>query len=143
MKIGGARLVFDSNLAHTKRMPCSYPQSGGCERVPTSLVKTFRLEALDANGNWKTAARVEENYYRLVQVPLEIETRGLRLVVEKTWGRKTARVFAFEPVEKLTIKIPAIPDGPNFCEARARIAPEDLQPPESGLESTVKHYHSA
>jgi hypothetical protein len=78
-----------------------------------------------------------------VQVPLDIQTRGLRLVIEATWGKKIARVFAFEPMENLTVKIPAIPDGPNFCQARARIAPEDLLPPESGLETIVKHSHSA
>jgi hypothetical protein len=137
VEIAGARLVFDSNLAHTKRMPCSYPQSGGGERVPSPLVRRFRLETQDENGKWQVAYREEENYQRLVWAPFKARTRVLRLVPEATWGAETARVFSFEPLETCIAKIPAAPDGPQFGDVRAALSPPDLAPPESGLEETT------
>jgi hypothetical protein len=141
--IGGARLVFDSNLANEKRMPCSYPQKGEWTRVPSTLVKAFRLETMNGEEHWETVFQECENYQRLVEVPLKIKTRGLRLVIEETWGAKNARVFAFEPMSKFAAKIPAFPDGLPFSEVRAAIAPQDMAPPDSGLESNTKFSHSA
>jgi hypothetical protein len=144
VEIGGVRLVFDSNLMNEKRMPCTYPQKGEGTRIPSTIVKRFRLESLDENGQWQVAYQENENFYRLVQVPLGINTRGLRLVIEDTWGATTARVFGFEPVETLNIKIPTIPDGPHFSEVRGRIAPQDLAPPENGQENNSgAHGHVA
>jgi hypothetical protein len=140
VNIGGVRLVFDSNLMNEKRMPCTYPQKGDGTRIPSSLVKSFRLESLDDNGQWQVVHQENDNFYRLVQVPLALKTRGLRLVVEETWGASKVRVFGFEPVEKLDVKIPSIPDGPHFNEARSRIAPEDLAAPENGLEAKAGRY---
>ena len=130
VQINGARLVFDSNLNHTKRMPCSYPQGDTC-RVPSSLVKKFRIEARDDAGDWQVVFQEETNFQRLVQVPLNIKTSALRLIPESTWGDKTIRVFSFEPREQFASKIPTLFDSPNFSDVRAQIAPEDLAPPES------------
>ena len=136
VQIGGARLVFDSNLQLHKRMPCTYPhrEAGACA-VPASLVKAFRLETRDAAGRWTTAFRETDNFQRLVQVPIGIEATGLRLVPEETWGGGAeARVFGFEPTTESTAKIPTYPDGPSFAEVRSRIDPRDLAEPENGLE---------
>ncbi|HEX8551084.1 MAG TPA: FAD-dependent oxidoreductase [Abditibacteriaceae bacterium] len=141
-QIGGVRLVFDSNLNHEKRMPCAYPQRNEC-RVPSSLVRAFRLEALDESGRWNVVHNECENYQRLVLVPLETCAMGLRLVPEKTWGAETARVFGFEPVEKLNAKIPTVPEGISFAEVRARFSAEDFAPPENGLENDKRITHGA
>lgn len=133
--LAGARFVFDSNLANDKRMPCSYPQKGGRCLVPDSLVRRFRLEVLDeAGGPWRTVYRDGGNYQRLVRVPLGVRARALRFVPEETWGDEAVRVFAFEPLETYEEKIPLVPDGVPFSEARAKIAPENLAPPDNGLE---------
>lgn len=130
VQIGGARLVFDSNLSLTKRMPCSYPhKNSGCS-VPQSLIKSYRLEALDAAGQWTTVYRETGNYQRLVHAPLNVETRALRFIPEETWGEPLARVFAVEPLATFPGKIPSYPDGPTFAEVRSKVAPEDLTPPE-------------
>ncbi len=142
-KIAGARLVFDSNLNNEKRMPCSYPQKGDRCLVPGSLVKDFRLEARDASGNWSAVARVAGNYARLVRVELGLETRGLRLVIETTWGDAKARVFAFEPLVQWHDKIPTSPDGPHWSEVVAQLDPHDLLPPENGLENVKPSLHAA
>jgi hypothetical protein len=134
-KIGGLRLVFDSNLNNDKRMPCSYPQYSEKSRVPASLVKSFRIESLDNSGNWTTVHREENNYQRLVKVPLQLSTRALRLVPESTWGfTAEVRIFAAEPVEKIAAAMPPAEIGPAFRDVVKAINPSDLAPPESGME---------
>ena len=135
--VGGARLVFDSNLDLHKRMPCTYPhRSAAACAVPASLVKAFRLEACGADGRWTTVYRETGNYQRLVQVPLgTLEIRALRLVPEEMWGETAeARVFGFEPVAEGSPKLPRYPEGPAFAEVRSRVDPRDLASPENGLE---------
>lgn len=143
VNLAGARLVFDSNLANLKRMPCTYPQKGGREAVPSSLVKSFRLETLDANNQWQLTYRTANNYQRLVEVPLPISTRALRLVPEATWGTGETRIFAFEPLAKFTEKIPVVPSGAHFSQIVARLDPQDLAPPENGLEQESKNARGA
>lgn len=136
-RIGGARLVFDSNLDLHKRMPCTYPhRSAGAYAVPASLVKAFRLEACDAAGRWTTVYRETNNYQRLAHVPLgSVEATALRLVPEETWGETAeARVFGFEPVAEASAKLPQLPDGPSFAEVRSKADPRDLEAPENGFE---------
>jgi len=140
VNIGGARIVFDSNLMHTKRMPCSYPQPGGASRVPKQLVRQFVLEARDESGRWSVVHRECNNYQRLVRIPLGITATALRLTPEATWGAKTARIFSFEPVKEFEQKIPAIAAGPSFAAVRAAFSAEDFAPPENGLESAASAY---
>lgn len=141
--IGSARLVFDSNLAHEKRMPFTYPQRGNRCIVPSTLVKRFRLEVLEENGCWRVIFQETENYQRLVHASLNTWARGLRFVPEETWGAETVRVFTFEPLETDERKIPSVPDGPHFSVIRDSINAEDLAPPENGLEQTTNVGHSA
>lgn len=143
VSIGGVRLVFDSNLANEKRMPCSYPQKGDGTRVPVSLVKAFRIDALNENGRWEKVLQHCDNFQRLVEVPLNTRAKALRLTVEETWGAGTARIFAFEPIQNFVAKVPLVADGPHFSAVRAQIAAHDLAPPESGLETDGTPRHSA
>lgn len=129
--IEGVRLVFDSNLAHEKRMPCSYPQGGNKPQTPASLVKSFRIEAQDEDGTWRVVHQETENYQRLLMIPLSVRAVALRLVPEARWGATQARVFAFEPMSSFAAKIPTIPDGPHFQTVRAAFSVEDLAPPQT------------
>ncbi len=138
VSIGGARFTFDSDLGNVKRMPCSYPQPGNRCLVPRSLVKSFRLEAQDAAGQWTVVHRTERNHQRLVRVPLQVHAQALRFVPETTWGSETARVFAFEPVTEHAARIPVVPAGASFAEVRQRVPQADLAPPDSGLEEQPK-----
>jgi hypothetical protein len=141
--VAGARLVFDSNLSNEKRMPSSYPQKGDRSRVPASLVKKFRLETQDATGNWTVVYQELENYQRLVRVPVGVQTKALRLVMEETWGAKAARVFAFEPLSTYEAKIPVLENGPHFQQVIAQLPLEDIAAPDSGLEDNTHRTHSA
>jgi hypothetical protein len=131
-EIAGARFTFDSNLSLHKRMPCSYPSRTSCA-VPRSIVKAYRIEAQEPNGDWKVVFREANNYQRLAYAPLHVRTAALRFVPEETWGNPEARVFAFEPVTTLAAKIPAEPEGPTITEVRSRANPADLAPPEGHI----------
>ena len=135
VKIDGARFVFDSDLNNVKRLPCSYPEKPR-SRVPQSLVKQFRLETREGDGSWKTVFREENNYQRLVRVPLDVRARGLRFVAEETWGSEEVRLFGFEALDRCEDKIPPPEEGPRWSEVVAGVDPEDLAAPESGLEAT-------
>lgn len=143
VNLAGARLVFDSNLGNDKRMPCSYPQKAAVHRVPKSLVRAFRLETCDENGNWSVAHRASENIGRLVNVPLNTAAMGLRLIPETTWGADGARVFAFEPLEHAACKIPHAPQGASWRDVVSRLSPADLAPPEHELNSVPDPAHAA
>lgn len=137
--IAGVRLVFDSDLSNTKRMAHVYPQSANRCAVPDTLVRAFRLEAEDESGTWRTVYHEENNYQRLVLVPLGIQATALRLVCTETWGDPLVRVFAFEPLDTFVDKVPTLPDGPTFAEVRAQVPAEHLAAPDNGLEETAKH----
>jgi len=129
-KPAGVRLVFDSDLSKQKQMPCTYPhRSGRGTAVPSTLVKSYRLEAMDAAGNWNVVHRATENYQRLVKVPLNVACKALRFVAEETWGDPQARIFGFEPLDSCAVKMPDYPSGPGIDELRARVPAADLAPP--------------
>lgn len=92
-----ARMIFDSHLKRKwANMPLWYPRDGWDIRPPETLVKGFRLLAEKPNGEWYEVATVEENFQRLVRVPLDVETTAIRLIIDETWGTETPAVFAWE-----------------------------------------------
>jgi hypothetical protein len=96
--IGGVRLVFDSDLDRefvegnpnlvTIPMPLFKARSynGTSFGFPTCMVKAFRVEALDDNGNWVTVYRKDDNYQRLVRADINVDTTAVRLVTEHTYA---------------------------------------------------------
>jgi len=134
-RVGGLRLVFDSNLNADKRMPCSYPLKADRSLVPKTLIKAYRVEAQQPDGTWRTVDRQENNYQRLVHAPVQAEARALRFVPEQTWGGDRARLFALEPTARFAEKRPTPPSGPAWSQVVARQEPADLAPPEHGLEA--------
>jgi hypothetical protein len=91
-----ARLVFDSSLGRPgKNMRHSFPRGAALWHVPETLVRAFHIDAL-RNGDWQTIHKEDNNYQRLVRVPLNTEAEAIRLVPEATWGAENAHVFAFD-----------------------------------------------
>lgn len=92
-----ARLIFDSDLnrpEHNSRS--NYPLNQAPIQVPATMVRSFRLEAESASGDWHTVATVENNHQRLVRLEFDVTTTALRLVPESTWGAAQVHIFAFE-----------------------------------------------
>jgi len=127
--VRGARIVFDSNLSHGKQMPYSYPQRGSDSRVPDTIVRKFRIEALGEDNSWNVVFSDDNNYQRLRRPRFEAKTRAVRFFPEATWGSGVVNVFAFEPLHDAVKHDPVTHNGSEFSEARRRISPDDLRPP--------------
>lgn len=116
--INGVRIVFDSNLNRmirkqklsgkqvngdgdpaavaTREMMCCYPLETEPKTVPETLVKAFRIEAKDINGNWNVVYSEKNNYQRLIKADLKVETSAIRLIPESTWGSEKVKIFSWE-----------------------------------------------
>jgi len=115
-RIREARIIFDSNLNRgirqskdpnvisetdpaavtVKEMKCYFPLDQEKLAVPECMVKSFRIEAAGIDGHWQIVHKENNNYQRLVTIPLDIETTKIRIVCEETWGAEEVRIFAFE-----------------------------------------------
>ena len=73
---------------------------------PECMLKAFRIEALDDNGQWQTVYETENNRQRMIRQKLDVDTTAIRLIPvntyfsEKlgaaTYGSAQAHIFAFE-----------------------------------------------
>jgi hypothetical protein len=96
VRLSAVRLVFDSDLNQTKRMPCWQPKSGNVVEMPAMLARSFDIQALDPSGTWQTLHKVSDNPARLVRLPLNLETSALRFVANASWGALPTHLMAFE-----------------------------------------------
>ena len=115
--VNGVRLVFDSDLdreytygnpdaLHTSTtlfFPKSYNNT--TFGFPTCLVKSYKIEVMDNNGNWITSIEVRDNHQRFIKHNLNVKTKGVRLIPLTTYhsetkttdyGSSTAHIFNFE-----------------------------------------------
>jgi len=92
-----ARLIVDSDLNRKlKNMPCRFDLNAPPRNTPETVTRSLRIEALGEDDAWRTVARVDDNWQRLVRIPLDVTTRAVRLVPESTWGAPKAHLFAFD-----------------------------------------------
>ena len=69
------------------------------------MVKAFKIEALDEQGQWKIVYETTENYQRFIREKIDVTTTAIRFVplstyaserISDTYGSATAHIFAFE-----------------------------------------------
>jgi hypothetical protein len=95
--VRGLRLTFDSDLNRPeKNQPHYFPLDAESVSVPETMVRAFRIEALDEDGAWQVVVREANNYQRLVQLDVDVETQAVRFIPEATWGASDAHVFAWD-----------------------------------------------
>lgn len=93
------RLIFDSNLNRKyKNMPCSYPLHETKYKLPTTLIKSYRIEGVDSSGHVFTV-EVTDNHHRFVRHKVDWLVRTVRFIPMDTHGCETFRVFDFEVEE--------------------------------------------
>ena len=72
---------------------------------PRCMVKSYRIEALNEEGQWETVYEDHENHQRFIRKPLDVTTTAIRFVplstyaseaMSETYGSGTAHIFAFE-----------------------------------------------
>jgi hypothetical protein len=96
VRLERARLVFDSDLSLTKRMPCWYPKEGTQVEMPAMLPRAFEIEARTPGGAWELVRRVEENHARLVRLPVGLDASALRFRLLESWGGERAHLMEFD-----------------------------------------------
>ncbi len=95
--ISRVRLIFDSDLNRTgKNIRSNYPLKAEPLSVPATMTRAFRLEALDAAGEWYVLAREDNNYQRFVTIEVDAKTTAIRFIPEATWGAPEAHLFAYD-----------------------------------------------
>ena len=116
-KINGFRLIVDSDLdrEYTEGNPDVLNISCTLFRrldynettfgFPKCMLKAFRVEALNGEGQWETVYETENNYQRMIRKELNVETTALRLIpvdtyfsasLWSTYGSAQAHIFAFD-----------------------------------------------
>jgi len=96
-KVRELRFIFDSDLnRRTPNVPCNYPIHAEPVSVPQTMTRSFRIEALDKNGEWKAIAQENNNYQRLVRIKTDIETSAIRFIPLMTWGLESVHLFAWD-----------------------------------------------
>ena len=108
----GIRLVFDSDLKVRGKRMRKLEETTERIPMPSEMAREFHIQvrvpaankkqakeyaANPAAGEWKTVTIVKDNFRRLVQLSFdEVQTDGVRVVVDKTWGADKAHIFGFD-----------------------------------------------
>ena len=86
--VDALRLVLDSDLRNSKRMPCSYPLPGDRCAVPRHLLRSLVVESEQADGSWETVYQTANNYQRLLYAPIGGEHRASASAATGKLGRR-------------------------------------------------------
>jgi hypothetical protein len=101
------RMVFDSDLNratwddqkwYIKMYPavCNRFLDDKPVKVPKTLLRAYDVYADNGEGEWKLIHREENNYQRLVYVPIHEKVKRLKFVPKETWGAENVRIFSME-----------------------------------------------
>ena len=115
--INGFRLIVDSDLDREytegnpdalnistvlfKRADYNHTTFG----FPKCMLKSFDVEILDDNGEWKTVYSENENHQRMINGKINTETTGVRLIPKTTYFSESlwttydsaqVHIFAFD-----------------------------------------------
>ena len=97
MKLSESRLIFDSNLKdfQPKNIVALRFKNQPKLEIPTCLVKKYRLDYCDANGNWQCLGEFNNDYKRLIFNELNIECTKLKFTLLETFGDEEVKIFAW------------------------------------------------
>jgi hypothetical protein len=92
-----SRLIFDSDFSdfQQKNIVALRFKDQPKLKMPTCLVKKYRLEYCDANGNYQTLGEFTNDYKRLVFNDLNIECTKIRFTLLETFGDEEVKIFAW------------------------------------------------
>ena len=105
-KVNEMRFVFDSDLnretcsdkwwCKSSLMNHNTPVTEEEIKFPQTLIKAFKIEAKDSNGEFKTVYENANNHNRLVKLNLNIETTAVRFIGLETWGIDKINLFSWD-----------------------------------------------
>ena len=89
-------LVFDSDLNRDyHNMPCNYPLKETKYKLPNTLIKEYRIEAIDGN-NKVYNINVDDNHQRMVKHHVNWNVNKITFIPISTHGAEEFRVFRFD-----------------------------------------------
>jgi FAD dependent oxidoreductase len=95
--INEIRLVFDSDLNRDyKNMVAKFPLDMPKYSPPETLIKGFHLEIEDQSGNKTEVFREENNYQRLIKIPVDCKAQSVQLHIDALYSPGIKKLFAFE-----------------------------------------------
>ena len=80
----------ERNMLHNR--PLGWPDA----YVPTTLLRSFRIEGIRPDGTAETLFSAQDNHRRLISVQVDGVYTAVRLLPLTTWGDPAARVFSFD-----------------------------------------------
>ena len=97
VKLSESRLIFDSDFSdfQPKNIVALRFKDQPKLEMPACLVKKYRLEYCDGNGNYQTLGEFTNDYKRLVFNDLNIECTKLRFTLLETFGDEEVKIFAW------------------------------------------------
>ena len=94
--------VLNISATLFRRLDYNYTSFG----FPECMLKAFRVEALDDNGQWQTVYETDCNRQRMIRQKLDVDTTAIRLIPvntyfseklgKATYGSAQAHIFSFE-----------------------------------------------
>ena len=94
--------VLNISTTLFRRLDYNYTSFG----FPKCMLKAFRIEALDGDGNWYTVYETDSNRQRMIRESLDVDTTAIRLIPlntyfseslgTATYGSAQAHIFSFE-----------------------------------------------
>lgn len=91
------------NISTVLMRPMSYNRTSF--GFPKCMIKSYRIEAMDENGQWRSIYEESDNYQRFIRREIDVVTKAVRFIplstyaseaVSETYGSATAHIFAFE-----------------------------------------------
>nr|MBQ4319454.1 FAD-dependent oxidoreductase [Clostridia bacterium] len=104
--VNEARIIFDSDLCRrtipgkgteqTRSMRANIPDTALEMKMPTTLVKEFKVEAVLEDGSCVELMNETKNLRRLVKIPVGQKITSLKLTPVTGWGSLYAHIFSFD-----------------------------------------------
>ena len=98
----GNPAVLNISATLFRRLDYNYTSFG----FPKCMLKSFKIEALDDNGEWQTVYETDSNHQRMIREKLNIDTTAIRLIPlgtyfsepiwDQLYGSAQAHIFSFE-----------------------------------------------
>lgn len=142
-EIPGLRLVLDSNLSNAKKMACEYPLRSRVHAMPAELVRDLRIEIDRGDGTWETAAEINNNRKRLLEIPVQCRGQGVRVTLQRSWGDADPRLFSIDLLKKERDDTVQFPQGKAWREVVASVPADKLNPPDTQAKGRTHGTHSA
>lgn len=97
-KVNKIRFVFDSNLKDRKHIPCTIFKQTEFKFLYEYLPRQIVIRVLNSNRQWVNHSEINQNYKRLLEIPISMDTLGVQICISETWGNEVCKIFAIEPM---------------------------------------------